>query len=247
MLPDKAPKKGMSTYCIAKNSFISLLYRSYAPIHFNPPLNSSIMKTFFLILCTLVLSLSNANAQVTAYKIEVGDQLTYQVEAGDKEYDFIMTPTRLDKSGISFEYEMTAPANKKGMITMTADALSTSNVLYNHFSGGDVELNDQTSVFISQAMMEAATNGNGTFFAEGIEEPGDEFNTLEGNTSPANNSTYLKLKKKVGGKEYAFDGPIMETADGEKVLRFTDGGGYPFITYMKLGFRVYLKEIKRGK
>ena len=87
-----------------------------------------ILSASVAILCCASLSF----AQAPAYKMQVGDQLVYHVEAGEKEYDFIVTPTKLSKTGVRFNYEMTAPANKKGTINMTQKALETSKLLLLH-------------------------------------------------------------------------------------------------------------------
>ena len=190
---------------------------------------------------------SNALFSQSAYKMQVGDQLVYRVEAGDVEYDFTVTPTKLSKSEIVFKYEMSAPANKNGVITMTADALKNSTAMYNRFSGGNVTLKDEVSVFASKAMMTSATEGSGPFYTNGLKGDAEDFYVLEGNTSPTNNSTYLKLMKNINGVDYVLAGPIMENENGSKAIRFTDGGGYPFITYMVLDFKIYLMEIIRKK
>lgn len=183
----------------------------------------------------------------TAYKMQVGDQLVYQVEAGESEYDFIMTPTKLGASGITFEYKMTEPANKSGVISMDADALKNSMAMYNRFSGGPVSLTDQTSVFASQAMMTFAKEGSSDIFLNGMKGESENFVTLEGMDSPTNGSTYIRWIKNINGTDYFLDGPILENADGSKAIRFTDGGGFPFITFMEIDFKIYLKEILRKK
>lgn len=183
----------------------------------------------------------------TAYKMQVGDQLVYQVEAGDSEYDFIMTPTKLGASGITFEYKMTEPANKSGVISMNSDVLQNSMAMYNKFGGGMVNLTDQISVFASKAMMTFAAEGSSDIFLNGMKGESENFVTLEGMDSPTNGSTYIRWIKNINGTDYFLDGPILENADGSKAIRFTDGGGFPFITFMELDFKVYLKEIIRKK
>ena len=196
--------------------------------------------TFFLIMVANALVFSQ-----TAYKIQVGDQLIYQVEAGSNEYDFIVTPTKLSASGITFEYKMTEPANKTGMISMNSEALEKSMAMYNQFSGGTVNLTDQTSVFVSKAMMTFAAEGSSDIFLNGVNGESENFVSLEGMDSPTNGSTYIKWIKNINGVDYLLDGPILENADGSKAIRYTDGGGFPFITFMELDFKVYLKEIIR--
>ena len=180
-----------------------------------------------------------------AYKMQVGDQLVYQVEAGNNEYDFTVTPTKLSSTGITFDYVMSAPANKTGTISMTSEALKNSMMMYNKFGGGNVNLTDQVSVFASKAMMTFAAEGSSDIYLNGPKGESENFVTLEGMDSPTNGSTYIKWIKNINGVDYLLDGPILENADGSKGIRYTDGGGFPFITYMELDFKVYLKEIIR--
>ena len=182
-----------------------------------------------------------------AYKMQVGDQLVYQVEAGNNEYDFTVTPTKLSSTGITFDYVMSAPANKTGTISMTSEALKNSMTMYNKFGGGNVNLTDQVSVFASKAMMAFAAEGSSDIYLNGPKGESENFVTLEGMDSPTNGSTYIKWIKNINGVDYLLDGPILENADGSKGIRYTDGGGFPFITYMELDFKVYLKEIIRKK
>ena len=196
--------------------------------------------TFILIMIANALLFSQP-----AYKMQVGDQLVYQVEAGNNEYDFIVTPTKLSSTGITFDYVMSAPANKTGTISMTSEALKNSMTMYNKFGGGNVNLTDQVSVFASKAMMTFAAEGSSDIYLNGPKGESENFVTLEGMDSPTNGSTYIKWIKNINGVDYLLDGPILENADGSKGIRYTDGGGFPFITYMELDFKVYLKEIIR--
>ena len=196
--------------------------------------------TFVLIMIANALLFSQP-----AYKMQVGDQLVYQVEAGNNEYDFIVTPTKLSSTGITFDYIMSAPANKTGTISMTSEALKNSMTMYNKFGGGNVNLTDQVSVFASKAMMTFAAEGSSDIYLNGPKGESENFVTLEGMDSPTNGSTYIKWIKNIKGVDYLLDGPILENADGSKGIRYTDGGGFPFITYMELDFKVYLKEIIR--
>lgn len=196
--------------------------------------------TFVLIMIANALLFSQP-----AYKMQVGDQLVYQVEAGNNEYDFIVTPTKLSSTGITFDYIMSAPANKTGTISMNSEALKNSMTMYNKFGGGNVNLTDQVSVFASKAMMAFAAEGSSDIYLNGPKGESENFVTLEGMDSPTNGSTYIKWIKNINGVDYLLDGPILENADGSKGIRYTDGGGFPFITYMELDFKVYLKEIIR--
>lgn len=198
--------------------------------------------TFFLIMAVNVMMFSQI-----PYKMQVGDQLVYQVEAENNSYDFIVTPTKLSASGITFEYKMTEPANEFGVISISSDALKNSMAMYNRFSGGSVNLTDQTSVFASKAMMTFAEEGSSDIFLNGPKGDSENFVTLDGMDSPTNGSTYIKWIKNINGVDYLLDGPILENADGSKAIRYTDGGEFPFINFMEVGFKIYLKEIIRKK
>ena len=128
---------------------------------------------------------------------------------------------------------------------MTSEALKNSMTMYNKFGGGNVNLTDQVSVFASKAMMTFAAEGSSDIYLNGPKGESENFVTLEGMDSPTNGSTYIKWIKNINGVDYLLDGPILENADGSKGIRYTDGGGFPFITYMELDFKVYLKEIIR--
>lgn len=198
--------------------------------------------SFVLFVCCTTLFYSQ-----TPYKMQIGDELHYVVEAGNVEYDFIVTPIKLSENGIVFTYKMGDPANLNGKVEMNAKALESAKAMYNRFDGTSVILTDQTSVFASKTMMEGAKKGAFEFYLNGMKDEPENFITLEGNVSPTNNSTYLRWVKEINGKEYSLDGPIMENEDGSKAIRFTDGGGFPFITYMVLDFKVYLAKIVRNK
>ena len=201
---------------------------------------------YFTILLAMMFSTTALFSQ-NSYKMEVGDQLIYHVETETAEYDFTVIPTKLSQTGIVFQYKMGEPANLQGVISMSTDALKNATAMYNKFSGGNVNLTDQISVFASQAIMNAASDGTGLISTDGSAANAEDFTTLAGNTSPTNNSTYMKMVKNINGIDFILDGPIMENEDGSKTVRFADGGGYPFITYMKIDFKIYLKEIIRKK
>jgi|GEM_PF-3146368 len=181
------------------------------------------------------------------YKIQVGDQLVYQVEAGNNEYKFTVTPTKLSASGITFEYRISEPVNTNGEVSMNSEALKSSMAMYNYFSGGKVNLTKETSVFISKAMVDSAMKGSSDLFTNGADGTSENFVTLDGTMSPTSGSGYIRWIKNINGTDYALDGPILENSDGSHAIRYTDGGGFPFITYMETDFKVYILEIIRKK
>ena len=62
---------------------------------------------------------------IEKFEVKVGNELTYHVKNKGKEYDFIITVkdlNALNENAIVFDWQMTAPVNKKGTITISHDA-----------------------------------------------------------------------------------------------------------------------------
>lgn len=91
-----------------------------------------------------------ASAQTQPFEIKEGTKLIYGVEAGFDKYDFIVEITSTN-NGLAFGWQMTAPANISGEITLLPEALENAVVYHNYFKG-DTKLTftDKSSVFLSQ-------------------------------------------------------------------------------------------------
>jgi hypothetical protein len=94
--------------------------------------------------------LLEADGGKSLYMGQTGDKLVYEVNAGGKVYDFIITLLpQTDKFRYVFDWEMTAPANRKGHVNITKDAANDSKKYNNYFSGGDLTLTDACTVWLS--------------------------------------------------------------------------------------------------
>jgi hypothetical protein len=94
--------------------------------------------------------LLNAEGGKSLYMGQTGDKLVYEVNAGGKVYDFIITLLpKTDKFRYVFDWEMTAPINRKGHVNITNEAAYDSKKYINYFSGGDLTLTDACSVWLS--------------------------------------------------------------------------------------------------
>ncbi len=81
--------------------------------------------------------------------LQQGMVLTYDVSAENLNYEFKVTLLQLDKT-IKFKWIMTDPVNMEGTTTLTDNALKNATVYSNFFSSGDVVLDQQSTVFISE-------------------------------------------------------------------------------------------------
>ncbi len=205
------------------------------------------MKTLFLLLALAVPQILSAQSAPPAYRIQVGDRLVYQVEAGSRgAYEFVVTVRELGPR-VRFDYAMNPPATKTGSVTMTPEAMQKATALYNYFSGGETTLSEETSVFVSTELYNRlSTEAEAAIGFSGAAEEAQILTRLDGRESRDGGSTYIYLTREVNGKDEDFDGPIFENTDGSMALRVQATDYFPIITYMKAGFRVYLLRVERA-
>jgi hypothetical protein len=169
--------------------------------------------------------------------LKVGTRMTYGVEFSGQNYDFIVTVKQLGPD-LVFDYEMTAPANKKGNVTIRAKALVDADKMNNMFGGGPMVLEDKTTVWIAQTFVKE-------YRAKELSHRIDTGSGYEIFLPPdAPDKTY---KATVDGKEVTF--PIHHiTADGgSQTLWFHDNLAAPLIFKMDLGWKIWLKTIETPK
>lgn len=186
----------------------------------------------FIALCTFAYigSAQTANDAVT---IKVGTQLVYDVVTPNASYQFIITIKKLT-DGVTFDWQMTAPMNKKGTIEMTKEATETATELYNYFTGGTVQLTDKTSVWVSQevwndmhdedemAMISIDGQEDAGFFRENGEDYKVKYN---------GSNTTLKTSQ-------------LSSLTDTRTITVWENQNFPIILSMDLGWTITLKEIK---
>ncbi len=97
----------------------------------------------------LPIMLKNADGSNDMYEIQKGDKLVYHVKAGAVEYDFIIT-VNSSEGALDFNYEMTNAKKTSGHVTIGADARDTATRYVNYFSGGELNLTDAITVWLSR-------------------------------------------------------------------------------------------------
>ncbi|MCW5907531.1 MAG: hypothetical protein KIS94_06720 [Chitinophagales bacterium] len=163
-----------------------------------------------------------------------GTVLTYDVNMGGKQYQFIAT---LKKAGseTAFDWKMTEPVNKSGTVNMSASAVKNADALFNYFTGGVSNLEKETSVFISQKVFdEVAANAEAMLKVNGAED-----------TATRMSNTISEFNFNLNGSLVAVPGWELE---GGSEIRYKisviESRRFPLIANMNLGWTINLSEIK---
>jgi hypothetical protein len=196
-----------------------------------------LIKKTCIALAFIFLLATGLNAQTV--NLKVGSKLKYDVNFKGMKYNFIMTIKKL-KPTVVFDYEMTAPANKKGTVTISAKDMDSARELYNLFKGGPVTLKGQTSGFLSRKVYDELVTDGETNFKPNVGEQTDNFSNASSQTTSLKvNGTTVDIPT-----EWFFD----RVGTGEEssyhysftVLKNKD---FPLITNMDLGWSIFLREM----
>ncbi len=167
----------------------------------------------------------------------VGQKLVYGVDYYGNSYDFIVTITSL-KDGISFEYEMTNATNTKGTVSISAKAMDDALAQNNMFSGGEMNLLNKTTVWVSHKVFtDLQESGVAGVLPDGV------------------NQTKLRYKKVahdyeamngISGKKMNNLSYVYAESDDQKYKYWVHlDDNYPLILKMDIGWSIWLKEIKK--
>jgi hypothetical protein len=191
------------------------------------------LKSIFLAGITLLV-FSKAHSQ-TAFYLQEGDRLFYDVIANEQVYTFSVDIIKLD-STISFSWSMSPPINKSGYITISENALKNAKQYMNQFAGGTKDLDQESSVFMSDANFNELANTNTTKMDMGEGNSGEWFNNGSDNYgfiwkgSDVNpNAYYTKLEK-------------SKSWDSRNIVVLAEGP-FHLILRMNLGWSIQLKEV----
>lgn len=196
-------------------------------------------KLFILLL--LLASIAPAKAQSADTDLEIfekaikpGTILTYDVNANQKQYKFIVTLKTVGKE-VSFDWSMTEPVNKFGTVTMSAEALANATALKNYFTGGVSALSNETSVWVSQKVFnEVAQNAAANIKING-----------SGDTTTLMSNTIVEYGFNVNGNVVVVPGfELQGGADPKYTVGVIESGKFPVIYKMDLGWTIVLSDIK---
>lgn len=197
------------------------------------------MKQLIPFLFTLLVIGNPFTGSAETLVLKEGSVLTYEVRAGGSTYDFIVTITSLAPN-LSFDYVMSAPANLEGSVTITEEAMENAFALVNYFRGGEMTLEDATTVFLCRECYKASQSGNLELNLDGAEEDTRFDMVVPG----------WDRKVLVDGQEVEIDCKSIynmawnqeaQDADVDDQLMVMDDYEYPLILAMWLDFAIVLK------
>lgn len=181
-----------------------------------------------------------------SFTVKKGSKLIYQVETKNEKYLFKIKVLETERS-MKFEYVMLSPADKKGSVTISQEAMESSTNLDNYFGDGEKSYTDATSIWVSKAVWELIC-------APGNDEP------IILNFDNAPNPTIFEMvvpqmqELKVNGKmlnckvseivEAYWDEEQQDRIE-DKRLTILDNRSNPLIISQDIGFWVKLIEAKK--
>jgi len=177
-------------------------------------------------------------AQVMApVKPDMQRTYIYEVIFQGNTYDFRVTNPKVDMDkGISFKYKMTGDVGITGLITMSKEAIDTAHIQMNRFAGGNKDLTEETTVWISNAVFnELKTKGESfiqasIFSAQVFQVVDDE-------------DPFYTVKVDDQDKYIHCIHLVSRDRDDSQELWINDDPKNPIILKMKLDFSIELKQI----
>jgi len=161
----------------------------------------------------------------------------YEVIFQGKTYDFRVTNPKVDMDkGISFKYKMTGDVGITGWITMSKEAIDTAHLQMNRFGGGDNDLTEETTVWVSNAVFnELKTKGES--FIQASVFSAQVFQVVD------EEDPFYVVKVDDQDKYIRCIHLVSRDRDDSQELWINDDPKNPIILKMKLDFSIELKQI----
>ncbi|MFM2387293.1 MAG: hypothetical protein RL660_2050 [Bacteroidota bacterium] len=175
--------------------------------------------------------------------IQNNTNLTYQVEAGEENYEMTIDVNKYSAEGIQFDWAI-SHKKTKGKVTIAKEALSNATSLDNYFGAKDKSLTDKTTVFLSAATWKAVKAGENVKLSCGGSVGNVEFKCGQAGKGAYESQLaiwpilirgdYVDLSK-----FYILEG--VENSD-YIIYLFDCGTDNPVIILMRLGFSISLSH-----
>lgn len=179
----------------------------------------------------------NSAGNKSPFEIKKGTQLIFAVESGADAYDFTVDILSTD-AGISFNWNMTPPANASGKVTITADALKTARTFNNYFTdGSDLTFTDMSTVFLTDIVIQDLVKDKK---ASTQLDLGDGMQDYEAAPGMAG-----EMEVKVNGQNQKLNYNVIYGKANSYQLNYIELGPYYLIAEMKTDFSIKLKEVKQ--
>jgi len=161
----------------------------------------------------------------------------YEVVFQGKIYDYRVTNPKVDMDkGISFKYKMTGDVGITGLINMSKEAIDTAHVQMNRFNGKNVDLTDQTSVWVSNAVFNELKTTGESFIQASIFSA-QVFQVV------TDDDPFYVVKVDDQDKYIRCIHLVSKDGDDSQELWINDDPKNPLILKMKLDFAIELKQI----
>jgi len=123
--------------------------------------------SFFSIQSQAQIDLDEEMMNGSTLMLQPGLILVYEVDFYDFTYDFLVHIKSFEE-GIEFNYEMTNDENTSGTVKISKEAFESATAQKNFFSGGEMNLTDQTTVWLSKKVfMDLVEKGTATISPDG--------------------------------------------------------------------------------
>ncbi|MEI6817343.1 MAG: hypothetical protein WCL14_12090 [Bacteroidota bacterium] len=167
--------------------------------------------------------------------IKVGSKLTYAIDRDGKKYDMVVTITKLSPQ-ISFDWQMTAPANRNGSVTMSEKAVGHAMNVITDFANGATTLNGESAIWLSyDNFYQMKNDRHGIFQLDGKD-----------NASKVVNFNEPPVIVKVNGSDMTMTTLMLHngimSAD-KKIIQVLDSKDFPIILKIEAGWSMTLKSI----
>lgn len=205
------------------------------------------MKKIFLTLCLIIGTISASFAQLerdimrgsTLLRLE-GFTYVYSINYQGNDYFFYVDIKSSGSDGsVKFDYRMENANNTSGSVEISAKAMQEATAQFNYFAGGEVKLDDKTTVWISKKVFkDLVNNGKATISPDG------------------GRTTTELIAKEVGYNFAAYNAISKQNMDDIAYFYATDAEGKyqywihfsegnPMILKMDIGFTVQFVEMRR--
>ena len=166
--------------------------------------------------------------------VKPGSVLTYDVNISGKKYQFIATLKKVGDE-IAFDWNMSAPENKKGSITISSGATAKADALFSSFKEGATTLEKETSLIISRKVFnDISTTSIANIKLNGASD-----------TATVMSNTINEFNFNLNGNLVAIPGWELEGgSDIKYAVDVLESFKFPLIFKMDLGWTIQLAEIK---
>ncbi len=162
-----------------------------------------------------------------------GTELVYDVDAQGNQYEFHVVLEQATE-GLSFSWRMTEPVGTQGWVDIRPEALKIARAQVNHFAGGEVSLEEATTVWLSRVVYDDLKEKQ----RAKVIHKGEEVELVVEESAP--------FPTTIMGEELAPVPVHAATEDGAHAYWILDDPDSPLILKMDHGWTISLRYITSG-